>query len=172
MKNQNEILCLLKMKNRFKGLFHISLLFTLVAFTTCTQQKFFEQYRKLDQQSWNRFNILKFEVPVKDTINTFDIIISIRHFPEFSVEELPINLTIYMPSGEMRTADHVLNFTDKEGNKLSECLGDLCDISFPVREGLVFPGTGTVRIEIENKWPKLELPGIMEAGLILKRSKN
>jgi gliding motility-associated lipoprotein GldH len=160
------------MKNRFIGLLQFPLLLTLVAFTACTQQKLFEQFQKFDKQSWNRFNILKFDVPVKDTINTFDIIFSIRHFPEFSIKELPINLTIYMPSGEMRTAEHLLIFTDKEGNKLSECLGDLCDISFPVRESFVFPESGTVRIEIENKWSKLDLPGIMEAGLILKRSKN
>jgi len=142
---------------------------TFILFS-CGETELFEQYQKFDKQSWNRFNILKFNVPVKDTINKFDINISIRHFPEFSVKELPVNMTIYMPSGEMRTAEHLLTFNDKEGNELSECLGDLCDISFAVREDFVFPESGTVRIEIENKWPKLELPGIMEVGLIITRS--
>ena len=107
-----------------------------------------------------------------DTQNAFDIVLVIRHLPEFKIKELPVNVTIYLPSGEMRTAEHILNFTDKDGNSLSECLGDLCDITFPLREDFIFPEAGTVRIEIENKWPRLELPGILEVGLILEKSQK
>ena len=56
----------------------------------------------MDKQSWNRFNILKFEIPVNDTQTPVDIVLAIRHLPEFQIRELPINMTIYMPSGEMR----------------------------------------------------------------------
>jgi hypothetical protein len=76
-----------------------------------------------------------------------------------------------MPSGEMRSAEHIVKFTGKDGSNLSECLGDLCDLSFILRESFVFPETGTVRIEIENKWPRIELPGILEVGLVLKKAK-
>lgn len=142
--------------------------FSLVS---CRNDKIFEQYQKMDKQSWNRFNILKFEIPVNNTQSSVDIILAIRHLPEFQVTELPINMTIYMPSGEMRSAEDVLNFTEKSGESRSECLGDLCDITFNLREDFTFSETGTVRIEIENKWPKVELPGILEVGLIARKSK-
>jgi gliding motility-associated lipoprotein GldH len=138
---------------------------------SCQNDKTFEQYKKLDKQSWNRFNILKFEIPVHDTQTPVDIVLAIRHLPEFQIRELPINMTIYMPSGEMRSAEEVLKFTEKDGKSRSECLGDLCDITFNLREDFTFSETGTVRIEIENKWPKVELPGILEVGLILRKSK-
>jgi gliding motility-associated lipoprotein GldH len=148
-------------------------LFTIVTFTivSCGNRAEFEQYQKFEKQSWNRLNILKFEVPVTDTLSLFNIELVIRHLPEFKIKELPINVTIYMPSGEMRTADHVLNFTGKDGNSLSECLGDLCDISFILREDFIFPESGTYRVEVENKWPKVELPGILEVGLIVKQTR-
>jgi len=151
------------------------LLFILLAglsfsMISCRSDKTFEQYKKLDKQSWNRFNILKFEIPISDTQTTVDIILALRHLPEFQIMELPINMTIYMPSGEMRTAEEVLKFIEKDGKRLSECLGDLCDITFNLREDFTFSETGTVRIEIENKWTKVELPGILEVGLILRTS--
>lgn len=138
---------------------------------SCRNDKIFEQYQKMEKQSWNRFNILKFEIPVNDTQSSVDIMLAIRHLPEFQVTELPINITIYLPTGEMRSAEEVLNFTEKSGESRSECLGDLCDITFILREDFTFSEPGKVRIEIENKWPKVELPGILEVGLIARKSK-
>ena len=139
---------------------------------SCDNRTEFEQYKKLENQSWNRFNIIKFEVPVNDIKTAFDITLVIRHLPEFKIKELPVNATFYMPSGEIRSAEHIIKFTDKAGESLSECLGDLCDLSFILREDFIFPETGTVRVEIENKWPRLELPGILEVGLILQKSQK
>ncbi len=83
---------------------------------------------------------------------------------------MKINLTFYLPSDEMRTANYVFELVDEEGNKLSKCLGDFCDISFPVRKNFVFTEPGIVKFQIENKHTKTEMPGIMEVGLIVKRS--
>jgi gliding motility-associated lipoprotein GldH len=143
---------------------------TVISFMSCDNRTEFEQYQKFEKQSWNRFNILKFEVPVDDTQTAFDIILSLRHLPEFQIKEFPINLTIYMPSGEIRTAEQILNFIDNDGKTRSECLGDYCDIFFTLREDFVFQEKGTVRIEIENKWPRLELPGVLEVGLMIQKA--
>ena len=147
--------------------------FALIALLlfSCNNRIEFEQYQKLEKQSWNRFNIIKFEVPVEDTQNAFDIALVIRHLPEFRIKELPVNVTIYFPSGEMRTAEYVIPFTSKDGESLSECLGDLCDISFSLRENFIFSEAGIVRFEIENKWPRIELPGVLEVGLTVRKSK-
>jgi gliding motility-associated lipoprotein GldH len=145
--------------------------FIIVLFISCDNQTIFEQYQKFEKQTWHRFNIIKFEVPINNSQEPYDLALIFRHLPEFRIKELPVNVTIYMPSGEMRSAESVIKFTDSQGVSLSECLGDLCDLSFTFRQGFVFPETGTVRIEIENKWPRIELPGILEVGLILKKVK-
>jgi gliding motility-associated lipoprotein GldH len=158
---------------RMKKLLFAAVIFgSAIALISCGKPKLFEQYQKFDYQSWNRFNILKFDVPVNDTIHEFDVILAIRHLPEFQVKGFNLNMTIYMPSGEMRTANHENIYYDKEGNRLSECLGDLCDISILLRKDFIFPERGIIRFEIENKYPKIELPGILEVGLIVKRSKS
>ncbi|MCD4729327.1 MAG: gliding motility lipoprotein GldH [Bacteroidales bacterium] len=147
------------------------LLLVLLTFSFgCSNRKVFEEFKKFDKVSWHRFNYLEFEVPVEDTDSEFDIYISLRHLPEFPHKQLPVNFTIYSPSGEMRTADHMLELNDDEGNSLSKCLGDFCDVSILVREDFKFSETGTFKFRIENKWKKVDLPGIMEVGLLIKKS--
>lgn len=138
--------------------------------TGCDNQKVFEEYKKFENLSWYRFDFLEYEVQIEDVEKIYDIYISLRHLPEFPHKELPVNLTIYSPSGEMRTADYMLELNDDEGKSLSKCLGDLCDVSILVRKELKFSETGIFNFRLENKWKKVDLPGIMEVGLLIKKS--
>lgn len=152
--------------------FKYSLLFLVLLFVSfgCNNSKVFEEYEKFDNLNWNRFNNLEFEVSIEDMESEFDVYVSLRHLPEFPHKELPINLTIYSPTGEMRTADHLLELADKERNNLSKCVGDYCDVSILVRKELSLYEPGIYRFIIENKWKKVDLPGIMEVGLLIKKS--
>jgi gliding motility-associated lipoprotein GldH len=139
---------------------------------SCVNRTVFEEYKEFDNLSWGRFDFVEFEVPIEDTDAEYDIFFAIRHLPEIPYKQMKINLTFHLPSDEMRTADHVFELVDEDGNKLSKCLGDLCDISFPVRKNFVFTEPGTVKFRIENKYTKTEMPGILEVGLIIKRSQK
>ena len=72
----------------------------------------------------------------------------------------------------MRTTDFTFDFYDQEGARLSKCLGDYCDLLVPVRQGFRLYEAGEVRFEIENKFTKLEMPGIIEVGLIMRKSEE
>lgn len=149
----------------------ILILLLPVLLLSCSNQKIFEKFEKFENISWNRFNKLKFEINLEDTEPQFDIFLAIRHLPEIQYKELKINMTIYSPSEEMRSADYVLPLRNKDGNSLSECLGDLCDITIPIRKRFKFSEPGINRIEIESKFTKVDMPGIMEVGLIVRKSK-
>lgn len=137
----------------------------------CDSSKVFEEYKKMDKFSWYRFNNLEFDVLIEDTETEYDVFILFRHLPEFPHHQLPINLTIYSPSGEVRSANHLLDLYDDEGNRLSECMGDFCDVAVLARKEITFYEPGTFRFMIENKWKKVDLPGIMEVGLMIRKSK-
>jgi len=159
------------MNNRQYFIGYLMIIF-IISFllTSCGNKTIFEEYRKFDNLSWQRFNYLNFEVPIENIDAEYDILIAIRHLPEIPYKEMKINITFYLPAGEMRTADHVFELVDKEGNSLSECLGDFCDVSFPVRKNFVFSEPGLVKFKIENKYTKTEMPGIMEVGLIIRKA--
>lgn len=161
------------MKRHIYNLLQISLiLFFTVFLVSCGGNKVYEDYQKLDKQSWNRFNFLKFEMPVEDIDQDYDIYLVFRHWPEFPHKAIPLTITIYMPSGSERTFDHNVKLYSKGGHQLSECLGDFCDLEDLIRPGLRFSETGIVKFEIENKFTKIETPGIMEVGLIVRKAEE
>ncbi|MCB2219912.1 MAG: gliding motility lipoprotein GldH [Bacteroidetes bacterium] len=153
----------------------IAFVFTLLVMIlgSCTGDKvLFEEYYKLPNMSWNRFNIVTFEIPVNEEGFEADFYLNIRHIPEIPYETLKYNFTFIFPSGEVRTADYELDFLDNGGNALSECMGDLCDLQVPVRKNLRVSDGGMLKVEIENKYTKIEMPGIIEVGLIVRKSQD
>ncbi|MEZ5083759.1 MAG: gliding motility lipoprotein GldH [Bacteroidales bacterium] len=151
----------------------IAILSLIFSASGCSgDKKVFEEYQKFENLSWNRFNILTFEVPIDDLQTGYNIYLNIRHIPEFTLANLHINFTYTMPSGDMRSTDKELRFFDNDGINKSNCLGDLCDIEFLLRNDLRMQEPGKLKVEIENKFSKLELPGIMEVGLIVKKHRK
>lgn len=150
--------------------FPILILFMLAG---CQGEKtVFEEYRKFEKLSWNRFDNLVFTTEITNIEKAYDIDILIRHLPEIPYRDMVINFTINTPSGDMRTTDYTLYFHDADDKLKSNCMGDYCDLQLPLREGFTFSEVGTVRFEIENKYTKVEMPGIFEIGLILKEAKE
>ena len=44
----------------------ISVFLVLIFLSSCREPTVFKEYRKLDNNTWNRFDILEFEVPVNE----------------------------------------------------------------------------------------------------------
>jgi len=157
----------MKTKSKLK---YIIIFLGLIGLISCSSGAFYQEFYKFEKLSWNRFDFLKFEMPVEASSQEYDIYFRVRHLPEFPYKELEINFTMFLPSGEMRTVDHILQFTNRDGELLSECMGDFCDIDFLMRKGFAFSENGKVKFEVENKNTKIETPGIIEAGIIVIKS--
>ena len=144
----------------------------MLLLVSCSNNKVFEQYHKFEKFSWNRFEFVNFETQIKDIESDYDIYLNFRHLPEYPYKHIDFNFTIYTPSGEMRTSNYEIDLYNKQGERLSECLGDFCDMKIPVRKGFRFSEPGLAKFEIENRMTKLQTPGVMEVGLIIEKSKN
>jgi gliding motility-associated lipoprotein GldH len=154
--------------NQLKAVKLLSVLVSIFFLSSCSNNTVFESYHKFENLNWKRFDIQKFEFEVENIDAEYDVFLSIRHIPEIPYKEMLINYTIYTPSGDMRSNDLTMELYNNEGNKLSECLGDLCDFVYPIRTSMKFSELGTIKFEIENKYTRVDMPGIMEVGLIIK----
>ena len=74
----------------------------------------FREYVKLDNMTWNRFNILFFDVPVKEN-EPLDFYLFIRHHTDFPYDKLYVNITFYSPGGDMRSNDYDFDLKDYQG---------------------------------------------------------
>ena len=140
--------------------------------TSCVRGKIYEQYIKMEKLSWNRFNVLKFDVDIKDISTGYDFVVAIRHLPEVPYQKIPVNFSFDTPSGESRSLDYDIMLKDKEGNNLGNCMGDLCDVYTTVKEDYLFTEPGICHVELHNIMVKLETPGIIEVGLIVRKHRD
>ena len=143
----------------------------LILVSSCGSRLVFKEYHKFENVSWNRFDIVKFEVPVTAG-DELDFFLFVRHHTDFPYDKLYANITFYSPSGEMRSADYSFNLKDGKGNWLADGLGELWDIELPIRQNMKFEKTGICEVLIENNYSHSTTPGLVEVGLIARKSSD
>ena len=145
----------------------IILLIIAIALTSCGGNVVFKEYKKLDNISWDRFDVLNFELEVKkDQLLDFDLLL--RHHTLYPYDYLDINITFYPPSGGQMSRDYKFKLKDKEGKWLASGAGDFWDIELNIRDEMKFNKDGICKVRLENKMTKIKLPGIIEVGLKAK----
>ena len=158
-----------------KQTIQIKIILTVTAmvllFTSCGNRTVFKEYREMENVSWNRFDLQNFDIPVNKN-DALDFYLYLRHHTYYPYDYLDVNITFYMPGDEMRSGEYHFNLKDENGAWKAKGMGELWDIELPVRKGLKFSEDGTCKVRIENKMTKVEIPGIVEIGLIVKKSKN
>jgi len=141
-------------------------------FTSCGHNKIFEKHIKIENYLWKRDNIIKFEVPVEDTISLYDVTIAIRHTSYYAYANIRVNMMISYPSGDTRTKDFNIFVRDTDGSFKGDGAGDLWDITYPALQGISLPFKGTYIFEVQNIMPLIETDDIMDVGLIVRKSKK
>lgn len=144
---------------------------TLVLFMgSCGQKTVFREFHRFDNLSWERFDILTFDVDVqKDQKLDFDLLL--RHHTNYPYDYLDANITFYTPSGASMSRDYHFKLKNKDGSWKSDGLGDFWDIELPIRDEMLFSKSGTCIVRIENKMTKIKTPSIIEVGLRARLSK-
>ncbi len=158
---------MLKTAEQIKNMLALVIVIVLVA--SCGNRTVFKEYRTLDNISWNRFDIQNFDVAVNKD-DRLDFYLFIRHHTNYPYDYLDVNVTFYMPGNEMRSGDYHFELKDEKGKWKANGMGELWDIELLIRKNLKMKEEGVCKVRIENKMTKLQTPGIMEIGLIVKKS--
>lgn len=147
-------------------------LLVLLLFTSCKHNKVFEKYIKIDNNTWRRDKIIRFEVPIEDTISMYDVNLAVRHTSYYAYANIRMNLMITYPSKDTRTKDFNIFVRDRDGAFSGDGAGDLWDVTYPALQGVSLPFKGTYIFEVQNIMPLMETPDIMDVGLIIRKSKE
>ena len=137
----------------------------------CTNSTVFKEYRKFDNVIWGRFDIQNFEVPVKKG-EPLDLYFALRHHTDFPFNFIDVNITLFTPDGEMRSRDYHYRLIGTDLKWKGDGMGELWDIDLPIRKNVLFNQSGICKIRVESKMNRTQLPGIIEIGVIAKKSDN
>jgi gliding motility-associated lipoprotein GldH len=150
-------------------------LFAIVLASSCIDKNTaWQQNTSVKDCVWNKDSILKFHIPVEDTLSWYSLSVNLRNRTDYSFQNLYIFLNISAPNGN--TTTDTLNFALAYDNGKWTGSGGLFskfkENTFLYRNYIRFPEPGTYLVNIRHGMRKDNLNGISSVGLTLNYFKN
>ncbi|MBE0647032.1 MAG: hypothetical protein IH596_04530 [Bacteroidales bacterium] len=140
----------------------------MILLTGCRQTDPDGIYYPFKNHVWQRFNILKFEIPVKQSDKPYTVVFFARHNAEFPYKSLDFNMVMNTPSGEERIREFQLLIRDKDDAFLGDCELEICETTLVLKKDLSINKDGMLMVELENLIPRMETPGLLGVGIRLQ----
>lgn len=156
------------MKNNFFTI--LVLLFFVMS--GCSFNSMYEGSVNVSKEEWNKKEVLKFEIPVTDTINGYRIVVNVRNSNEYPYSNLFLFLTTYAPNGSSVKDTLEMSLADDKGKWLGKGFGGIWSTDVALRRDAVirFPSSGTYRIEVLQAMRDDVLRGIKDVGIKVEKA--
>ncbi len=141
---------------------------------SCNNNKVFEDYHKFDNYKWNRVNgSVFFETTIEDSSCNYDFIVAVRYIDGIPLEKIEIGFSIYYPNRAELYDEFIIPLKDENGELRGKVALDIWDLQETVISNMPLSATGNYKFEIDNlTGNKYDTPGIMEVGLLIKKSEE
>ena len=152
---------------------HRILSFSLVScilLLSCNKGTIYKKCITLPNNVWSVNNPLVFDVPVNDTVNNYDIFITLRNSSSYDFNNLYLFIDINSPMKitERDTMECVL--ANADGKWLGNGLGDIWDNKFLFKKNVKFQKPGMYEFVFNQAMRVDSLPMIMDAGISIEKS--
>jgi len=154
-----------------KRVLTVPVLFVLLILAACQPEKKYLLDHTFDNNTWDRFNKLQFEMPGNIKPGNYDIIFTVRLQGSFEYDRFPIFVTLNTSSGEERMNEIELKVKDQDKFYGTEENG-MHLISQKLWEGLHIADTGVNIITVENLVPKVQTQGVYNVSIEMKEAGN
>jgi gliding motility-associated lipoprotein GldH len=131
----------------------------------CRKEKDYVLYHKFPDHTWNRFNTLQFEIPMRPSPKGWDILFYANHTKDYAFDNLDFYMRMVTPSGEERIKDYNFPVKRRDGGFIGQCRADSCTITIPIKKEIYLPDTGILKIQIETIVPRMEIKGLLGVGI-------
>ena len=135
----------------------------------CQEDQPNEVYYQFQNATWQRFNILGFEIQVEESDEPYKIIFFARHNQDFPYQALDFNMVMNTPSGEERINEYRLKVKSRAGKLLGNCDEEICEVAIVLKKEIYFNKSGLLVVDLENLTPRMETPGLLGVGVRIEK---
>jgi gliding motility-associated lipoprotein GldH len=145
------------------------LAFTLFYLAGCDSRAIYDNNKSIRDNVWNSDQIIRFDVPLEDTVNVYKFYLNLRHTTSYRYANIFLFISTTFPDGtEARdTVECIL--ADPSGKWVGKGISNIRDIQVLLRKGLRFPQKGKYIFEFEQAMREPKLEGVMDIGLRIAR---
>ena len=135
------------------------LLLVMLVSLSCDKKQVYRNFEnEIQSQRWTENDVKTHNFEILEDNKHYNVFIEISHVFGSEMDEFPVIFEVTKPDGSTEKGEVIVNF------KKSECLGDICDVKFLVKEKLKLKkGKYTVRFSPKSKYGFV--PNIIGVGL-------
>ncbi len=148
----------------------LSVVFFGLLLVACDKNRIFDDYKTIEDNSWNVSHPVSFEVAIQDSSVFYNIFLKVRNNQDYENKNLWLFIKCTDPYGlvEINTRMDCL-LADDEGRWLGKGLGDIFDSSYVLNENFRFKHAGIYKFEIMHGMRENIITGVRDIGLRVEK---
>jgi gliding motility-associated lipoprotein GldH len=155
--------------NSFSFIALLTLLFSLFS---CNSNIVYTDSKAMDNETWKLMDIPVFKVPITDTINSNNVIFTVRNGSGYPFRNIFLFVTTTSPDGKKITDTLQYNLADEKGRWYGKGFGDIHELNLPYKSNVYFPLKGIYEFKIQHGMRVENLKGIYDFGLRIEKIKK
>jgi gliding motility-associated lipoprotein GldH len=141
----------------------------LLILAGCGKGVVFDNNKSISGDVWKSDQVIRFDVPVEDTVHIFKFYLNLRHTTSYRYANIFLFIDSTFPDGKQARDTVECILADPSGKWLGKGVSNIRDNQVLLRRGLRFPQKGNYIFEFEQAMRETELKGIMDVGLRIVR---
>ncbi|WP_329804936.1 gliding motility lipoprotein GldH family protein [Flavobacterium facile] len=138
------------------------LLLVLFVSLSCDKKQVYRNFENdITAQRWSESDVKTHAFEISEDDKTYNVFIEISHVLGTEMNEFPVNFEVAKPDGSIEKEEIIVNF------KNSECMGDICDVKFLVKEKVKLK-KGKYKVSFSPKSKYGFVPNIIGVGLTVE----
>ncbi|XWN34856.1 MAG: gliding motility lipoprotein GldH [Roseivirga sp.] len=135
--------------------------------SACAPRPLYQKTTYLENSQWPTETVLDFSFQVKDTTQTYDIVLWVKSTPDYPYQNLYV--TYYLEDEAQQTCDTALEnfilFDPKTGQPLGSGWGKHKTHQFVLKKAHQFSHVGLYTLQLEQFMRMEKLPGLLAMGI-------
>lgn len=140
-------------------------------FTGCNSDAVMEDQQQIKDHRWDYADAKTFTATITDTIQHYNIYVSLRHGFNFEWRNMWVKIETTFPDGKTYERRVNLLLAEADGVWHGDCLGDNCDLLIPIQDNAFFPQTGKYTFKISQDMRVNPLQFVKTIGMRLEKYK-
>jgi gliding motility-associated lipoprotein GldH len=160
---------MIKGKNNYSFIFIIS---SLCLLSACTNNVVFTDSIAMPAKKWELMNIPSFSVTINDTLNSNNVMFTIRTGSSYPFRNIYLFVKTTSPDGASITDTLQYYLADEKGKWYGKGFGDIHELNLPYKSNVYFPVRGTYKFTVQHGMRVEDLNGVYDFGLRIEKTRK
>ena len=152
--------------NRFSFVLIMTFLLLLLS---CKSRVVYTNSMAMAEETWKLTDISDFKVLITDTVNSNNVLFTIRNGSSYPFRNIFLFVTTTSPDGKKITDTLQYNLADEKGKWFGKGFGDIHELNLPYKSNVFFPMKGSYEFKIQHGMRVENLKGVYDFGLRIEK---